>query len=84
MNKENNKLKLPVINEKPMLQRQASAILGGVIQARYNRPESKGADVSSQLGYKPSIQMQRGPLSPGGQQNPLMPRYQPLDYMNRY
>ncbi len=54
-NKENAAaagLKLPVINEKPMLQRQASAILGGVIQARYNRPESKG-DAGSQLGYKP-------------------------------
>jgi hypothetical protein len=32
-NKENNNniLKLPCINDKPVLQRQASAILGGVI-----------------------------------------------------
>jgi hypothetical protein len=59
-----------------------------VIQARYNRPESKG-DVSSQIGYKAPIVMQRmggNPLSPtnGQQQNPLMPRYQPIEYMNRY
>lgn len=39
--KENNILRLPSINDKPVLQRQASAILGGVIQSKYSRPDSK-------------------------------------------
>jgi hypothetical protein len=85
-----------------MLQRQASAIMGGVIQARYKPSELRSN--GSQLALMQPIVKPSGILSPSylspsnihmkahnlnnnnnnNNLNPLMPRYQPLDYHNRY
>lgn len=72
-----------------MLQRQASAILGGVVQARY-RADSK-QDALHHICNHPGTPSHRLPPGLGGGArsprqllDPLQPRYMPMDYGNRY